>query len=169
MEGVVTGALGLAAGGSVVGRDAVGADAGGAGGGSSRSMASMRSSGVGDHRQAKSWSKSLVKPPVRTRVQTPQASRMVAAMVSRRVRSGRRRVATAQATKARPRTGSARTGNRKPIAPVRIDLSTRWYVAKSATTIRARAPRRSDQGARLKKSHHRMMRRRAREPDHHPD
>src|SRR6185369_809717 len=92
-----------------------------AGGGGSSFLARSCSSAVLDQRQAKSWWKSLVKPPVRTRAQGRHASRIVAAIDTRRVRSGRLRVATAQATKASTRVGTARTGNRNPIAPVRID------------------------------------------------
>ena len=44
-------------------------------------------------------------PSVRNSVQTPQASRMVAAIVARRTPSDSRRVASAQATRAGPRTG----------------------------------------------------------------
>ena len=41
-----------------------------------------------------------------------------------------------------------------PIIPFAIDSWTTRDVANSATTIRTMAPRRSDQGARLKNSHH---------------
>src|SRR5579862_2574845 len=40
-----------------------------------------------------------------------------------------------------------------PIIPVATDTWTRRFVATSATIARATAPRRSDQGARLKKTH----------------
>ena len=45
--------------------------------------------------------------------------------------------------------------NNIPIAPVAIDRSRKRFVATSATIIRPMAPKRSDQAARLKKSHHR--------------
>src|ERR1700720_3085448 len=41
-----------------------------------------------------------------------------------------------------------------PIIPVATDTWTMRFVASSATIARATAPRRSDQGARLKKTHH---------------
>ncbi len=41
-----------------------------------------------------------------------------------------------------------------PIIPLAIDSWTMRDVATSATTIRTMAPKRSDQGARLKNSHH---------------
>ena len=98
-----------------------------------------------------------VMPPVRTSVHTPHASRMVATIVARRGPSERRRLATAQATKARLRTGMAKMGNNIPCTPVAIDSWTMRDVANSATIIRTMAPKRSDQGARLKNSHHRTI------------
>ncbi len=69
--------------------------------------ARSRSSGVCVHRQWKSESASPVMPPVRTSVNTPHASRMAATIDARRGPLERRRLATAQATKARLRTGMA--------------------------------------------------------------
>ena len=117
-----------------------------------------RSSGVFDHRQCKSlWKLLAVKPPVRTSAHAPQASRMVATMDTRRTPSGRRLVATAHTTKAGPRKVMAKRGYSIPMAPVEMDTSTMRLAANSATIIRTRAPKRSDQGARLKNNHHRMI------------
>ena len=44
-----------------------------------------------------------------------------------------------------------------PIIPVAIDLSTRREVTSRPTAINARAPSRSDHGARLKNSHQTMI------------
>jgi hypothetical protein len=82
---------------------------------------------------------------------------MVATIVVRRAPSERRLVATAHTTRARPTTGMAKMGNNIPCAPVAIDLSMRRDVAYSAATIRPTAPKRSAQGARLKKTHHRTI------------
>ena len=51
----------------------------------------------------------------------------------------------------------AKMGNNIPCAPVAIDLWTMRDVANSATIIRTMAPKRSDQGARLKNTHHRTI------------
>jgi hypothetical protein len=67
----------------------------------------------------------------------------------------RRRLATAQPTKARLRTGMANIGNIIPIIPFAMDGCTRCDVANNPTIIRTMAPTRSDQGARLKNSHRR--------------
>ena len=48
----------------------------------------------------------------------------------------------------------AKMGNNIPIMPVAIDSWTMRDVANSATIIRTMAPKRSDQGARLKNTHH---------------
>src|ERR1039457_2974830 len=131
---------------------------GGSAPGSLPDLAMSRSSGVFAHRQCKSlWKLPAVKPPVRTSVNTPHASRMVATIDTQRGPSGRRRVATAHATRARLRIGIAKMGNNIPCAPVAIDTSTMRFVANSTTIIRPTAPKRSDQGARLRNNHHRTM------------
>ncbi|CAN5769047.1 hypothetical protein BH20ACI3_BH20ACI3_22430 [soil metagenome] len=79
---------------------------------------------------------------------------MAAAMDARRGPAERRRLATAHTTKARLRTGIAKIGNNIPMAPFAIDTWTMRDVANSATIIRAMAPKRSDQGARLRNTHH---------------
>ena len=81
---------------------------------------------------------------------------MVATDEMRRVRFERRLVATAQRTNGSPKNVSARMGNNTPCAPVAMDTSTNCRVTNSATTIKPRAPKRSDQAARLKNNHHRM-------------
>ena len=117
-----------------------------------------RSSGVFVHRQCESlWKLAAVKPPVRTSAHAPLASRMVATIVARRGPSERRLVATAYTTKAMLKAGIAKMGNNIPCAPVAIDLSMRRDVANSAATIRPKAPKRSDQGGRLKNIHHRTI------------
>ena len=122
--------------------------------GSSPPWARSRSSGVRVHRQWKSESPSPVMPPVRTSVHPPHATRMVATIDARRGPSERRRPATAHATKARLTTGMARTGNSIPMPPFASDTWMKRDVANSATTISTMAPKRSDQGARLKNAHH---------------
>jgi hypothetical protein len=134
---------------------AAAARTGGSAAGALPDCSMSRCSGVFVHRQCKSLWKLAVKPPVRTSVHPPHASRMVATIVTRRSPSGSRRVATAHATKARPRTGIANMGNNIPMAPVAIETSTMRLVANSATIIRPTAPKRSDQAARLKNNHHR--------------
>src|SRR5439155_17162828 len=87
-------------------------------GGSAPDRARSRCSGVGVHRQWKSEPMtSEVTPPVRTRVNIAQARRMVATIQARRGPLERRRLATAQATRARLRTGIARTKSNIPIPP----------------------------------------------------
>ncbi len=79
---------------------------------------------------------------------------MAAAIDARRNPAERRRLATAPATRARLRNVTAVMGSIIPIIPSRIDTWTRRDVANNATIIRTMAPTRSDQGARLKNSHH---------------
>src|ERR1017187_9273158 len=78
---------------------------------------------------------------------------MVAAIVARRNLSERRRLAAAHTTSARLRPGITRMANNIPCAPVAIDTWMRREVPNSATTIRTTAPKRSDHGARLRKTH----------------
>ena len=78
--------------------------------GSSPAWARSRSSGVWVHRQWSSETASPVMPPVRTSVNTPQASRMAATIDARRGPLERRRLAAAEATSARLKTGMAKTG-----------------------------------------------------------
>ncbi len=54
-------------------------------------------------------------------------------------------------------TGIANTGKSIPIAPAEMDSWTMRDAARRPTIITARAPKRSDHGARLKKSHHTTM------------
>src|SRR5215468_4889410 len=89
--------------------------------GLSSAKARSRSSGVGVHRQWKSESPSPDIPPVRRSVNTPHASRMVPTIEARRGPLDKRRLATAQHTKARLRTGMAQKGNSIPIAPLAMD------------------------------------------------
>ena len=60
-------------------------------------------------------------PPVRRSVNTPHASRMAATIDARRGPLERRRLATAQATRARLRTGIAKMGSIIPIIPFAMD------------------------------------------------
>ncbi len=60
-------------------------------------------------------------PPVRTSVKTPHASKMAAAIDARRSPFERRRLATADATNARLKTGMAKKGSIIPIIPFAID------------------------------------------------
>lgn len=83
---------------------------------------SSRSSGVGVHRQCRSESPSPDIPPVRTSVNPALASTIATTIELRRTPVPRRRVPTAQATKATHKTGIARMGNNIPIAPPAIDL-----------------------------------------------
>ena len=99
-----------------------------------------------------------MKPPVRMSAIPPHTARMVATIVARRIPFGRRRVATAHATKAMPRTGIAKGYNKNPIAPPAIDSWTMRLARNNPMTIRAIAPKRSDHAARLKNSHHRATR-----------
>ena len=48
-------------------------------------------------------------------------------------------------------------GNIIPIIPVAIDTWMMLFVANSPTIIKTIAPKRSDQGARLKNTHHRTI------------
>ncbi len=122
--------------------------------GSSAACASSFSSWVFDQRHARSLSKSLLLPPVRRSVNAAKVASMAAAMVARRAPSRRRfRVATAQATNAIARTGSASTQNRFPIPPPRIDACRRGGVAKNPRATRATASTRSCHGARLAATH----------------
>src|ERR1035437_6529278 len=116
------------------------------------------SSGVFVHRQCKSFLKLAVKPPVRMSAIPPHTARMAATIVARRVPLARRRVATAHAAKARPRSGIARAYNKNPIAPPAIDSWTMRLTANIPMIIRAMAPKRSDHAARLKNSHHKATR-----------
>ncbi len=109
--------------------------AGGGAVGSLPAEARSRSSGVFAHRQFKSFLKLPVKPPVRTVVHTPQASRTVATIVARRRLVERRRLAAAQTTRAKLSSGVARMASNSPCAPVAIDRPTSREVANSATTI----------------------------------
>src|SRR5438105_1043419 len=93
-------------------------------------------------------------PSVRRTVHTPHASTIVATIAARRGPGARRRLATAQATRARHRTGMAYTGSIIPIMPPLIDSWTTRDVATSATVIRTNVPQRSDCGVRLKNAHH---------------
>ena len=85
------------------------------------------------------------------------ASRIAAASVARRAPAVRRRPATAPTTSARLRSGVEYTYNQFPIIPPMSDSWTSGRIANTAAIIRTMAPRRSDQGARLKKSHQRTM------------
>ena len=87
LTGVGLVAVGVAGAGIVAGTMA------GAGAVSSTS----RCSAVFDHRQAKSLSNLLSKPPVRMNTSEAQVAKMVTTIVMRRTRSGRRRVVAAQA------------------------------------------------------------------------
>ena len=82
---------------------------------------------------------------------------MAAAIATRRGPSERRRLAAAEATNARLNTGMAEMGSNIPIIPFAIDSCTMRDVASTAPTMTTMAPTRSDQGARLKKSHHTMI------------
>src|SRR5882724_8623838 len=155
---------------AVVGADA-GADSAGAGAakgfsgasaagadwraeGSSPAWARSRSSGVGVHRQWRSEWASPVIPPVRRSVNTPHASRMATTNHARRGPPERRRAATAQHTRERLRSGMEKMYIIMPIPAFAMDWWTRGFVANTATIIRTMAPMRSNQGARLKNSHH---------------
>jgi hypothetical protein len=88
-------------------------------------LPASRSSGVFVHRQCKSLRKLLaVKPPVRTSVHPPHASRMVATIDTRRSPSGRRGWPPPTPRRRGPRPGSPRWGTTSPCAPVAIDTST---------------------------------------------
>ena len=143
---------GAGAGTAAAGSAGAGAGAGGLG--SSRSCARSRSSGVGVHRQAKSFPKLPVNPPVRTSAQKPAAATIVTAIVTRRTGSLSRRVATAQITNAMPTSGIARMGYSIPIAPPAIDFSRSGLVARIDRTTSASAITRSIHAARLKNVHH---------------
>src|SRR5205823_13430206 len=81
------------------------AGAGAAAGGSLAAWARRRSSGVFVHRQWRSETPAPVIPPVRTSVKTPEASTMLTTIDARRGPLESRRLATAQATNARLKTG----------------------------------------------------------------
>src|ERR1043166_1734897 len=130
----------------------------GGGGGRWPDRERSRSSGVCAQRQCKSlWRSAAVKPPVRTSAQAPHASRIVATIVTRRVPSERLRVTTAHATKARHKPGIAKIYSRIPCAPVAIDTWTMFFVAYMPPPFTPIAPKRSDQAARLKNTHHRTI------------
>src|SRR2546425_12153050 len=125
--------------------------------GSSPAWASSRCSGVGVHRQWRSDLPSPVTPPVRTRVNSPQASRVAATIEMRRGPVERRRLAAAHATRPRLMIGMEKMGNILLIPAFAMDGWTICFVANTATTITTMAPTRSDQGARLKNTHHRTI------------
>src|SRR5207247_10698571 len=97
------GSAGAGAANSFSGASVAAADGGVAG--SSPAWARSRSSGVCVHRQWRSEWASPVIPPVRRSVNTPHASRMATTNDARRDPLERLRVATAQHTRARLRTG----------------------------------------------------------------
>ena len=82
---------------------------------------------------------------------------IAAAIVARRVVVDSVRVKAAEATNRTMSGGIARSGSSPPIAPVEIEMSTKRHVTRMAAAMRAIAPNRSIQGARLKNSHQTRM------------
>src|SRR5262245_25701370 len=112
-----------------------------------------RCSGVGVHRQCKSEAPLPVMTPARTTGEVPQPKRMPRAINARRGPVERRRLATADMTRARVTIGIAKIKSRTPMPAVATDRSTTRDVPNTPATIRTRALRRSDQGALLKNNH----------------